>query len=133
LGAHEQLVLTGLTEETAQQNGHPDRAQAWLHPQIDRMSDRGSANTHPGYISKVGCVRRSGAKPMADQSPIPKLVLRPGTFHWDEHYLTNLPGIDAQHHGLVDIINKLGNLLFSSKINVEDIDDFYQQLKHYTE
>jgi diguanylate cyclase (GGDEF)-like protein/hemerythrin-like metal-binding protein len=70
---------------------------------------------------------------MAEQSPIPKPVLRPGTFHWDEHYLTNLPGIDAQHHGLVDIINKLGNLLFSGKINVEDIDDLYQQLKHYTE
>jgi diguanylate cyclase (GGDEF)-like protein/hemerythrin-like metal-binding protein len=102
------------------------------------MSGRMSDNSHSGYISKVGCVRRSGAKPMAKQSPIykpviHKPVLRPGTFHWDEHYLTNLPGIDAQHHGLVDIINKLGNLLFSGKINIKDIDDLYQQLKHYTE
>jgi hypothetical protein len=44
-----------------------------------------------------------------------KPSLGPGMFHWDQHYLTELPGIDAQHHGLVTIINLLGNLLFSMK------------------
>lgn len=62
-----------------------------------------------------------------------KATLRPGTFQWDQHYLTDLPGIDAQHHGLVDIINNLGNLLFSGRIEVNDIDRLYKQLKHYTE
>lgn len=62
-----------------------------------------------------------------------RATLRPGTFQWDQHYLTDLPGIDAQHHGLVDIINNLGNLLFSGKIEVNDIDRLYKQLKHYTE
>jgi diguanylate cyclase (GGDEF)-like protein/hemerythrin-like metal-binding protein len=62
-----------------------------------------------------------------------KPSLGPGMFQWDQHYLTDLPGIDAQHHGLVNIINDLGNLLFSGAINVFDIDRLYQELKHYTE
>ena len=70
---------------------------------------------------------------MANPSPNTKPSLRPGTFHWDAHYLTDLPGVDAQHHGLVDIINNLGNLLYSGRVTVDDIDSLYRRLNHYTE
>lgn len=33
------------------------------------------------------------------------------SFRWDEHYVTGLDTVDKQHHQLVDMINRFGNLL----------------------
>jgi hemerythrin len=33
------------------------------------------------------------------------------SFLWDEHYVTGLDTVDKQHHQLVDMINRFGNLL----------------------
>lgn len=79
--------------------------------------------------------RSSSSRDGHNASPASPAKQRLGavTFHWDQHYLTDLPGVDAQHHGLVNIINNLGNLLISGTINVTAIDRLYQQLKHYTE
>lgn len=65
--------------------------------------------------------------------PKAKPSLGPGMFQWDQHYLTDLPGVDAQHHGLANIINDLGNLLLGGNINASDIHKLCQQLRYYTE
>ncbi len=65
--------------------------------------------------------------------PKAKPSLVPGMLQWDQHYLTDLPGIDAQHHGLANIIHNLGNLPFGGNINASDSHKVYQQLRHYTE
>lgn len=33
------------------------------------------------------------------------------SFHWDRHFETGLAEVDRQHHQLVDLINRFGDLL----------------------
>jgi hemerythrin len=33
------------------------------------------------------------------------------SFHWDQHFVTGLETVDQQHHALVDLINRFGELL----------------------
>ncbi|MEB3263758.1 MAG: GGDEF domain-containing protein [Synechococcus sp.] len=52
-------------------------------------------------------------------------------FHWDQHFVTGLAAVDAQHHRLVDMINRLGRLLAGNQTGIADLDDLYGQLADY--
>ena len=54
------------------------------------------------------------------------------SFHWDKHFLTGLTDVDQQHHHLVDIINKFGNLLAENTIVFEDIEVLFKELTEYS-
>lgn len=36
------------------------------------------------------------------------------SFRWDSCFVTGLPTVDEQHHHLVDVINRFGDLLMQS-------------------
>ena len=52
-------------------------------------------------------------------------------FHWDTHFVTGLPDVDKQHHHLVDIINKFGNLLAENDVQMQDVDSLFGELTDY--
>ncbi len=54
-------------------------------------------------------------------------------FHWDKHFQTGLHTVDAQHHVLVDLINRFGELLTQSGgASVSDIQSVLAELTDYT-
>ncbi len=55
------------------------------------------------------------------------------SFHWDNHFITGLNEVDEQHHHLVDIINKFGDLVTQNKVNADDIEMIFKELVEYTQ
>ena len=53
------------------------------------------------------------------------------TFQWDHHFVTGLAQVDDQHRKLVDIINKLSELLTEDVIHIEDVNQIYNELANY--
>lgn len=55
-------------------------------------------------------------------------------FHWDKCFETGLEMVDEQHHGLVDLINRFGELLLQGgSVALSDIEDLFGQLAAYAE
>ncbi len=56
------------------------------------------------------------------------------SFHWDKHFETGLVIVDQQHHELVNIINRFGDLLTkSNEIPFGDIQEVFEELIAYTQ
>ena len=55
------------------------------------------------------------------------------SFHWDKHFVTGLTEVDHQHHHLVDLINKFGNLVSENDQQKEDVDMLFAELSDYAE
>ena len=55
------------------------------------------------------------------------------SFHWDQSFITGLPEVDEQHHRLVELINRFGDLVTAGKaLNLEDIETVFEELRNYT-
>ncbi|MBS1198811.1 MAG: hypothetical protein H6R18_2596 [Proteobacteria bacterium] len=55
------------------------------------------------------------------------------SFHWDQSFVTGLPEVDKQHHRLVELINRFGDLVTAGKsLNLEDLETVLEELKNYT-
>ncbi|MEW6165551.1 MAG: bacteriohemerythrin [Pseudomonadota bacterium] len=53
-------------------------------------------------------------------------------FVWNEHFTTGIESVDTQHHHLVDIVNRLGDLLIAAQpVDKETIEDIFRQLAEY--
>lgn len=56
------------------------------------------------------------------------------TFVWDDNFITDLDGVDDQHHALVDLFNELNGALFRQGSDSELLlEDIYRRLLAYTE
>jgi hemerythrin len=56
------------------------------------------------------------------------------SFHWDQHFVTNLEEVDKQHHHLVDVINRFGELLTQSEgVAFDDIETVFGELAAYAQ
>ncbi len=55
------------------------------------------------------------------------------SFIWNSNFVTGLSIVDEQHHNLVDLINKLGNLLSQNELISEDIESVYTELAKYAQ
>jgi hemerythrin len=56
------------------------------------------------------------------------------SFHWDKHFETGLETVDYQHHTLVDLINRIGELLTQAdNVPFEDIEAVFIELIAYTQ
>ncbi len=56
------------------------------------------------------------------------------SFHWDKHFETGLKTVDQQHHTLVDLINRFGDLLTQAdSVPFEDIEAVFVELAAYTQ
>lgn len=54
------------------------------------------------------------------------------SFHWDKHFETGLAEVDRQHHRLVDLINRFGNLLAQLEgVTFNDIETVFKELADY--
>ena len=56
------------------------------------------------------------------------------SFHWDRHFETGLETVDAQHHALVDLINRFGEML-TQRDHVEsvELEKVFQELTEYAQ
>ena len=53
-------------------------------------------------------------------------------FVWDQNFITGLPDVDRQHHGLVDLFNELNQSLFSgSDTSAKDLEGIFDRLLAY--
>lgn len=55
------------------------------------------------------------------------------SFQWDKNFVTGLSEVDHQHHHLVDIINKFGNLIANDELVFEDINAIFMELFDYAQ
>src|SRR5450631_546746 len=56
------------------------------------------------------------------------------SFHWDKQFETGLSDVDQQHHKLVDLINRFGDLLTHSEdISQGDIETVFGELAEYAQ
>lgn len=56
------------------------------------------------------------------------------SFQWDEHYVTGLVEVDKQHHHLVDVINRFGDLLTQAEgVAFEDVEKVFGELAAYAQ
>ena len=53
------------------------------------------------------------------------------SFHWDRHFETGLEAVDSQHHALVDLINRFGELITQSDVASADIEGLFVELTRY--
>ena len=54
------------------------------------------------------------------------------SFHWDKHFETGLVEVDRQHHQLVELINRFGNLIAQlDGVTVSDIEIVFKELAEY--
>ena len=53
-------------------------------------------------------------------------------FEWDESFLTGIDAVDSQHRGLVDSINRLGELLAGEAHDPGSVELLSQALADYT-
>jgi len=54
------------------------------------------------------------------------------SFHWEKFYETGIEDVDKQHHKLVDLINKFGDLLAQDTLIYDDIKIIFKDLADYT-
>ena len=54
-------------------------------------------------------------------------------FHWNKNFETGLNEVDTQHHILVDLINRLGELLHHDSDTTSDIESVFSELVAYTQ
>ena len=56
------------------------------------------------------------------------------SFRWDKHFETGLVDVDKQHHKLVDLINRFGDLLSQLKgVSFADIETVFHELAEYAQ
>ena len=58
------------------------------------------------------------------------------SFHWDKHFETGLENVDQQHHALVDLINRFGELLTQSEFDgvaADEVELVFQRLAAYAQ
>lgn len=56
------------------------------------------------------------------------------SFHWDKHFVTGLAEVDDQHHVLVDLINRFGELLSQLEgASFSDIETLFNELNEYAQ
>ena len=56
------------------------------------------------------------------------------SFHWDKHFVTGLDEVDKQHHHLVDVINRFGDLLTQLQgVTFDDIETVFKELADYAQ
>jgi hemerythrin len=56
------------------------------------------------------------------------------SFHWDKHFETGLDEVDKQHHHLVDVINRFGDLLSQlDGVSFGDIETVFNELAAYAQ
>jgi len=53
------------------------------------------------------------------------------SFHWEQYFETGISDVDEQHHKLVDIINKFGDLLAQDTMLYSDIEIIFKELADY--
>ena len=54
------------------------------------------------------------------------------SFHWDKHFETGLDDVDRQHHHLVDVINRFGELVIQPKeMSISDAESVFKELAAY--
>lgn len=53
------------------------------------------------------------------------------TFQWNRNFITGLATVDAEHHGLVDLINRLGNLVSNNQTQPQQLNEVYDELANY--
>ena len=54
------------------------------------------------------------------------------SFHWDKHFETGLENVDRQHHALVDLINRFGELVTRlDSVALGDIEALFRELAAY--
>ena len=53
------------------------------------------------------------------------------TFEWTDDFNTHLPTVDDQHHGLVDLINALGESLGEHHVDRKQMDALFVELAEY--
>ncbi len=56
------------------------------------------------------------------------------SFHWDTHFVTGLAEVDKQHHHLVDVINRFGEMLTQAEgVAFNDIEKVFGELAAYAQ
>jgi hemerythrin len=56
------------------------------------------------------------------------------SFHWDKHFETGLEKVDQQHHALVDLVNRFGELLTQlDSLASADIEALFEELAAYAQ
>ena len=56
------------------------------------------------------------------------------SFHWDKHFVTGLVEVDKQHHHLVDVINRFGELLTQAEgVAFDDVEKVFGELAAYAQ
>ena len=55
------------------------------------------------------------------------------SFHWNKSFETGFSEVDQQHHHLVDLINKFGEMLTNNEVLFEDIERLYKDLSQYVQ
>jgi diguanylate cyclase (GGDEF)-like protein/hemerythrin-like metal-binding protein len=54
------------------------------------------------------------------------------SFHWDNRFVTGLPSVDEQHHHLVDVINRFGELVtLREAANGAEFEQIFNELTAY--
>ena len=53
------------------------------------------------------------------------------SFHWNQHFVTDIEAIDRQHRSLVDLINEFGELIADNRVNHSDINGVFRRLSNY--
>ena len=53
------------------------------------------------------------------------------SFRWDKHFETGLETVDSQHHALVDLINRFGELIAQADVAPADIERLFVELTRY--
>lgn len=53
------------------------------------------------------------------------------SFDWGKHFETGIRDVDAQHHGLVDLINAFGAQLSQNRIDAKQVDETVEHLAVY--
>jgi two-component system NtrC family sensor kinase len=52
-------------------------------------------------------------------------------FAWDQCFVTGLQKVDEQHHQLVDIVNRVGDILMSPRATEENLQSIFHELADY--
>src|ERR1039458_3522663 len=56
------------------------------------------------------------------------------SFHWDRHFETGLERVDQQHHALVDLLNRFGEMLTKhDRVAFAEIEALFEELAAYAQ
>ena len=53
------------------------------------------------------------------------------TFVWDQRFVTGLPTVDEQHRHLVEIINRVGDMLLATQVSEAELQAVFKELADY--